>query len=291
MAGDSLTIVRVTREPALAHEWELVLLAQGLAPAIRRTEDGVVLSVPPEESDAALAALAAYETETARKAEPRDRPKESFNLPAGAALGFLLLSFFALTEHWNWSVRWLDRGSAHAGRILEGEMWRAVTALTLHGDAAHALSNALALAIFFGAAAGQVGVGLAAALILLAGAAGNLANSLLQGSPHNSVGASTAVFGALGILGSLAVMRHRREVRDKRRAWVIVGAALALLGMLGAGQGRVDVLAHLLGFLAGGVVGLVVALAVVRSPGLAVQWICGAAAFAVIVCSWLLALR
>jgi membrane associated rhomboid family serine protease len=189
----------------------------------------------------------------------------------------LLLSFFALTEHWNWSVRWLDRGSAHAGRILEGEMWRAVTALTLHGDAAHALSNALALAIFFGAAAGQVGVGLAAALILLAGAAGNLANSLLQGSPHNSVGASTAVFGALGILGSLAVMRHRREVRDKRRAWVIVGAALALLGMLGAGQG--------------GVVGLVVALAVVRSPGLAVQWICGAAAFAVIVCSWLLALR
>ena len=275
----------------MAHEWELVLLAQGFAPRMRRTEDGIVLTVPRSEVDAALSALVAYETETVREAAPRDRRNESLNLPAGAALGVLLFGFFALTLQWNSSMPWLERGSANAGRMLDGEIWRAVTALTLHGDAAHALSNAFTLAIFFGAAAGQIGVGLGGALILLAGAAGNMANSLLQGSPHDSVGASTAVFGAVGILGSLAVMRRRRVGRDKRRAWMAVGAALALLGMLGAGGHRVDVLAHLLGLLAGGGVGMVAALALVRPAGLAIQWICGAAAFSVIVYSWLLALR
>jgi membrane associated rhomboid family serine protease len=173
--------------------------------------------------------------------------------------------------------------------MLDGEIWRAVTALTLHGDAAHALGNAFAIGIFFSATAGQIGVGLAGALILLAGAVGNIANSLLQGSPHDSVGASTAVFGAVGILGSLAAMRRRKE-GDKRRLWIAAGTALALLGMLGTGGRQVDVLAHLLGLLVGGGVGIAGALALVRSPGFATQWICGAAACAVIIYSWLLAL-
>jgi membrane associated rhomboid family serine protease len=290
MIDDSQEILRVARDELLAREWELVLLAQGFAPRIRRSEDGMMLTVPRGELDAALSALAAYEMETARKAAPRERPNESLNLPAGAALGGLLLGFFVLTERWTSSIPWLERGSANAGRILDGEVWRGVTALTLHGDAAHALSNAFTIGIFFGAAAGQIGLGVAGALILLSGAVGNLANSLLQGSPHDSVGASTAVFGAVGILGSLAVMR-RRAGEDKRRPWIAVGAALALLGMLGAGGGRVDVLAHLLGFLAGGGFGMIAVLAVTRPPGLAIQWTCVAATFAVIVCSWLLALR
>jgi membrane associated rhomboid family serine protease len=290
MTEQSQTIVRTTHEPALAREWELVLLAHGLAPAVRRTEEGMALTVPRGEVDAALSVLAMYEIEAARKTEPRERARE-FNLLAGALPGFSLLVFFFLTVQWNASIPWLERGSANAARILDGEIWRTVTALTLHADAAHALSNALAIVLFFGAAAGQLGAGLAGALILFAGAAGNLANSLLQGSPHDSVGASTAVFGALGILGSFAVMRRRREAGNKRRAWVIIGAVLALLGILGAGEGRVDVLAHVLGLLAGAAIGLVVALTAVRSPGLAIQWTCGVAAVAAIVWSWLLALR
>ena len=64
MTDDSETILRVARDEALARDWELVLLAQGLSPRIRRTLDGIVLAVPLHEADKALAGLAAYEKET-----------------------------------------------------------------------------------------------------------------------------------------------------------------------------------------------------------------------------------
>ena len=101
MIDDAQEILRVARDEVLAREWELVLLAQGFAPKIRRNEESIILTMPRSELDAALSALAAYEMETARKAAPRERPGESLNLPAGAALGGLLLGFFVLTERWN----------------------------------------------------------------------------------------------------------------------------------------------------------------------------------------------
>jgi membrane associated rhomboid family serine protease len=62
-----------------------------------------------------------------------------------------------------------------------------------------------------------------------------------------SIGASTAVFGALGILSMLQVPR--------RSAWLTLGAGVALLGLLGT-SARADLLAHLFGFAAGVVEGL-----------------------------------
>jgi rhomboid protease GluP len=291
MTEDSETVLCVARHDALAREWELVLLSQGLSPRIHETVDGFVLTVPRHEVDRALAGLAAYEHEDRAKAPRRDVSVAPVNLLAGSVLGLLLLGFFAVTAVSNSERPWIERGSANAGRILDGDLWRTVTALTLHADVTHALSNAFGIAIFFAAVSGQQGVGVAAALVFSAGAGGNLANSFLQGSPHDSVGASTAVFGAVGILGSLAMIRRRRAAGDKRRAWIAIAAALALLGMLGAGGGRVDVLAHLLGFLAGGAIGIVIALVSPRPLGPNFQWICGGATLGVIIYSWLLALR
>ena len=75
--------------------------------------------------------------------------------------------------------------------ILAGELWRAVTALTLHADHAHLLSNAIACALFLSVVCGALGAGVGSALVLLAGAGGNLANALLHGSHRVSVGAAT----------------------------------------------------------------------------------------------------
>jgi membrane associated rhomboid family serine protease len=210
-------------------------------------------------------------------------------LQAGAVAGLLLLGFFALTVVWNSTVAWLERGSASAARILDGELWRTVTAVTLHADLVHALSNAFAIVVFFGAVSGQLGRGVSGALILLAGAGGNLANAYLRGPPHDAVGASTAVFGAVGIVGSLAMMRNR-EMGNRRGAWVGIAAALALLGMLGSGGARVDVMAHALGFLIGAALAMLVGLTLPRSRGGDVQWKCGVAAVALIVYCWMLAL-
>ncbi|MDH3443024.1 MAG: rhomboid family intramembrane serine protease, partial [Deltaproteobacteria bacterium] len=277
MTDDSETILRMVRDEGLARDWELVLLALGLSPKVHRVQEGIILTVPRGEVDSALAGLAAYEKENLSKAPRVDVPTGSINLLAGTNLGLLLLGFFVLTVMESPALPWFERGSADAARILDGEIWRTVTALTLHGDVVHVVSNAFAVALFFGGAAGQLGIGVAGALVLLAGAGGNLANAFLQGSPHDSVGASTAIFGALGILGSLAVI-NRRAKGMQRRAWISIAAALALLGMLGAGGGRVDVLAHFLGFLVGSALGILIALVSIRPLSSGIQWTSGSAA-------------
>lgn len=290
MIKDSEIPVRLTPDHALAQEWELVLITQGLSPGVRETPDGFILSVPEKEQANARAALAAYERENPVKLPERDEPAESASLSAGITVAAMLLVFFSVTVLWYPTVSWFERGSADAERILRGEFWRTVTALTLHADLAHVLSNAVAAALFLGAVYGRLGVGLGSALVLLAGTGGNIANALLHGSSHVSVGASTAVFGAVGMLGSLGMTRRRWQVTHRRRAWLPFAAALALLAMLGTGGQRVDVLAHLFGFLLGGVLGILFAFVAPDPPALGVQWICGCAAFAALIYCWTLAL-
>jgi membrane associated rhomboid family serine protease len=275
----------------LAEEWELALVAQGFSAGLSRTGEGFVLSVPQEEAGRALAELAAYERENPREGRETNPPAEPPNLAAGTAAGGLLLSFFFVTELWFPTVGWVERGSADADRILRGELWRAVTALTLHANLGHALSNAFGVAIFIGALSSILRPGPASALVLLAGVGGNLANALLHGSAHVSIGASTAVFGAVGILGGLAVARRGPRKTPRRRRWVPVAAALGLLAMLGTGGERVDVLAHLFGFLFGGVLGVLVAFIAPSPPGRLLQWGCGSAALAALIYCWIVALR
>ena len=291
MNQDSQIILRVTGDQRLAEEWELVLLAQRLSPSLRRTPDGVVLSVSEAEVDRALASLAAYERENPRKLAERVEPMESGSLLTGVTVALLLLLFFFVTVQWLPALSWFARGSADAERILQGEHWRTVTALTLHADVAHALSNAFAAALFLGAVSSMVGAGLACALVLLAGAGGNLANAFLHGSPHVAVGASTAVFGAIGALGSLGMTRRRRNALSRWRAWLPVAAALALLGMLGSSGQRVDIWAHLCGLLVGAVLGMFIGFLTPRAPELRIQWACGTAAVALLIYCWVLAFR
>ncbi len=289
MNADGQILLRVTSDRQLAEEWELVLLAQGLSPSLGQDPDGVVLRVPPAEVSKALASLSAYERENRYKPTAQSEPMSPGSILSGLAAGLMLLLFYFITVLWLPVLPWLARGSADAERILQGELWRTVTALTLHADVAHVLSNAVAAAVFVSAVASLMGVGLGAALVLLAGAGGNLVNAILRGAPHVAVGASTAVFGAVGVLAGLALTRRRQSALNRRRAWLPVAAALALLGMLGAGGGRVDIWAHLLGLLVGALQGILVALVTPRAPLAPVQWSCGAAAVALIIYSWITA--
>lgn len=274
----------------MAEEWELALVSQGLSPSLSHSRAGFVLSIPEDELEKAIAGLAAYERENPPQPRENDEPAEPPNLTAAAVVaGILLLSF--VVAAWQPGLPWFESGSGDTDRILAGELWRTVTALTLHANLAHALSNAIGIALFLSALSSILGPGLASALVLLAGAGGNLANAIFHGSAHISIGASTAVFGAVGMLGGLALARRGRRKVSRRRAWVPVAATLALLAMLGTGGERVDVLAHLFGFLLGGVLGFLFAFIAPRPPGLRIQWACGTAAFAVLIYCWFLALR
>jgi len=260
-------------------EASLVLAAVGIPHRVERAAFRWRLVVADADAERAAAALAAYEAE--RRRAPSDVPDERGAAWSGVVVAVLLLAFHALA-----GPRWMDAGAAMAGRIRAGEVWRTVTALTLHADGPHVLSNAVACIVFVTVVARLLGPGVGGWLILLAGAGGHALNALVQRPGHDSVGASTAIFGAIGILGGLQFGRRRGE----RRAWLALGASLALLAMLGAGE-RVDLLAHLWGLVVGLVLGVAAAaVAPVAPAGRAVQWPLAAAALATVAGAWAVAL-
>jgi membrane associated rhomboid family serine protease len=144
---------------------------------------------------------------------------------------------------------WRALGSADAALILQGEWWRVITALTLHSGWAHLSGNLVIGGMFILLICRDLGAGLAWSLILASGALGNLVNALLQQLHHNAIGASTAVFGAVGILAASSFVRYRHRLRSRRV--LPVAAALALLAILGTEGEHTDLGAHLFGFLWG----------------------------------------
>lgn len=161
--------------------------------------------------------------------------------------------------------------SSSIGLIARGEWWRPFTALFLHGDGPHIVGN-LASGLVFGMLVSKsIGPWKGWALILLAGTIGNAITSWVTWpEAFGSLGASTAVFGALGILSGIGVVENFRETF--RLPWLRVLAPLlagfVLLGWLGGaapGDG-VDVFGHVFGFGAGGIAGLLCKLAEGSEP-------------------------
>ena len=283
--------LRVARTLELAEEWALVLSADNLSPSVRGGREGFVLAVPADEVERAARVLSAYESENRAQASKRGGPPASGHAGAGLTVSAALLAFFLVTGPRNPAVSWFERGSADAERILHGELFRTVTALTLHADLGHALANALAGALFLSAVCAALGPGLGCALVLLAGAGGNLINAWVQGPHHVAVGASTAVFGAVGVLTGLGVARRRRREAFGRRAWMPVAAGFAILAMLGTAGERVDLWAHLFGLLVGAALGIPVGFAVARPPGRGLQWMLAGTAIAAVLTCWARALE
>jgi len=265
-----------------------VLVAEGLRATVRGGPDGFAVEVPAHERDAAERALASFERENRTAPPPPEPPALDRHAFSHALLvTSALLASFAWTGPDGGLVGPYAAGDATA--IRAGAWWRAFTALALHADAGHVLGNAIAGTVFFAGVFRSFGAGAGSALVLLAGGLGNAANAWLRTSPHTTIGASTAVFGALGVVvGERMLRRHASPSR--RGAWIPLGAGLALLAMLGTEGEHVDVWAHVCGLAAGIALGLAAALVparwLARRP---VQWIAGAGAAALFALAWWLA--
>ena len=107
--------------------------------------------------------------------------------------------------------------------------------------------------------------------VLFAGAAGNLVNALVVGADLRSLGASTAVFAALGALTAVQFTRKLESPRARAKRWLPLVAGVLLLGWNGMGGVRhdpwsgiqrpvddnTDIGAHIAGFLCGLVAGAI----------------------------------
>ena len=277
--------------------WSLVLDSRAIPCCVKPNGYGWQLLVPETHFDSACCELRLFE-EKNRNWPPHIPPPRSLienTLPTVSVL-ILLATFHNLTLL---GLSLPDRGIidlhglglAHAGSILNGQWWRLVTALTLHADLVHLASNLTIGGAFIIFLCKELGSGLAWSLLLGTGILGNLANAFLQSPDHRSVGASTAVFGAVGIFSAISMVRYRQRLL--RRWFIPVAAGLALLALLGSEGKQTDLGAHLFGFMFGILLGSVTETLTARHglPGRVLNGLLALICGLVVVTAWWAALE
>ena len=284
--------VEVGRFPALgeAEQHALVLVASGVASRLVPNSAGIALFVAAQDAVRARSELTLYARENAPRPAPGPvlRPLRE-GIDAALIYCVVLVFIHAAASRGAFSHDWLAIGHAQASLIKSGEWWRAVTALGLHADLGHLLSNMVLGGILGILLAQLLGAGLAWLAILIGGAIGNAVVALLAPVDHAAIGASTAVFAALGLLAALAWGRQAILWRGLRR-WRPIAAAIMLLALLGVGGEHTDVGAHVAGLLTGCIGGAALYFARLHLPqGRNAQFAYGGAALALFAGSWLAA--
>ncbi len=286
--------VVVFRSPSrtACEERALLLVSRDIGCMVSLVPEGYAVKVAPDAAARALHEIFRYQQENPPPRPPAPPPRVHHWAWVGSVLYFVLLLLVAdlalgdaLGRHWQ------EAGQLETGLVARGQVWRTVTSLLLHRDPEHLLGNA-AFGMLLGYLAGQiVGPGLAWASILCAGVLGNLLTSFAMPANHTSIGASTAVFAGLGLLGALEWRRRRSSGASLLQRGLPWMAGLALLSMTGAGGMNTNLTAHLFGFGSGAILGALLApLLQARAQDARAQWIAGALTLCVVSGSWALAL-
>ena len=233
--------------------FSLVLLAANIPHRIRVVSPAqmeIYVALP--EKEKALKELSAYTEENA------DRPANSdvnpVFTPIFQAMSPLIIGclacLYGITGDWQPQALWFSKGAGDSTAILHNhEFFRLVTALTLHADVVHLLSNCilgLFLLHFFLLLTGN-GIGLFA--VLLTSASANYLNVLMHGPDHLFVGFSTAVFSIIGMLCTISFAL--KTTRFVPHLFMAIMAGLALLALLGTEGERTDLGSHLFGLFCG----------------------------------------
>jgi membrane associated rhomboid family serine protease len=270
-------------------EWALVLSASSIPHQIDQEGGEWVIYISRLDLARSEQIIDQYEKENrgwSSKPAVKQLYKKTFS---GLVVAFLLLAFYWFIRADNSWMLWFQVGNASAELIMRGELWRAATALFLHADNLHILSNVISCVVFCSVVCRLYGFGLGWILILISGITGNLLTAFFYRTGHYSVGASTAIFGAVGLIGAWRFIFWRSHPFSRKRAWIYIVVVLILLGILGVGR-NADILAHLFGGMSGCVFGILAAKLIRHPLPMKRQYIL--AGFSVLIAgvSWVLAL-
>src|SRR5688572_17325885 len=190
-----------------AAERGLVVLAAGYPYWLAHSPEGCRLLIEREAVDASRYHLAAYEREKTGWPPP---PITDPWRPGKTDLITPLLWAVCILTLFNYSVArpaWVDHGALNSVAMFDrGEWWRALTALFLHADAAHVVSNALSGLLVFSAVGSTLGRLRGWLLLFIASVFGNVAVAAANyPGPYSSIGASTAIFAGVGLLTGRAI--------------------------------------------------------------------------------------
>lgn len=236
------------------HLYSLILSAAAIPHHIGAggNRAGWVIRVAAADYARAIAEIHAYDEENSSWPSPSPDPDTFmpvFRVQAVLIVASLSL-FYGVTGPWSPHAQWFIHGAVDSARILtDGEYYRLVTALTLHADLVHLLGNCFLggfLLHFYFLLLGN-GIGLSA--LVFSAVLANYINVLAHGPGHFSVGFSTAVFSAIGILSALNY-RHYHFTQPARLVLPLMAGA-AMLAMLGSGSEHTDLGAHFFGLMTG----------------------------------------
>ena len=181
-------------------------------------------------------------------------------MPATVALIVAILAGFGI-EVYTGALR-DPRKLAYLGAIVrewivyEGEYWRLLTAMFLHGDFLHLLMNLIALFQLGSLYELMFGTRRFVIIYFVTGLVASITSMVITGGP--SVGASGAVFGIMGAF--IFSIRRSPRWRHERAArgivpqlifWVVANIAIAMQ------VPQIDLAAHMGGLVAGLILGMV----------------------------------
>ncbi len=234
-------------------DWGLVLASQGIEAIINHSDTGWELIVDGRDFDRARAVILQYQIENRgwRCKQPLAGSELVFHW---GSLGWL--AAFAVVYYWT-TVVWPGARSAgilDSRRAASGEWWRLFTAVSLHENLPHLMSNATTGFVLLGLAMARYGAGVALLAAFVAGAAGNAADLLLYSEPHQSLGASGMVTGALGLITSQSFAFWRKYRSGPRFLAQAAAGGVLILVLIGFDPDA-DIVAHVGGFIAGALFG------------------------------------
>jgi membrane associated rhomboid family serine protease len=299
----AVEVFRSARVPE-CNERAFMLYAVGIASAIARDSTGCVLLVEIDDAPAALEHLRQYEIERLNKPPPPPPPPKLHpHAWAGSVIYALVVTGVAFAiSNGLWRLDAFNVGELDAGLVQQGQWWRVWTALTLHLDGPHLAANTLAGAWFGYLASRLLGTGNAWFLVVMGAGLANWIEAFFGPPTHRSVGASTAVFTALGLLSAYSWRTRLAYPQRWALRWGPLVAGVVLLSWTGTGAQSleepggsagqtVDVLAHALGFAVGLLAGAGAALeSVSRVLNRVPQWLAGLLALVPLVVGWIRAL-
>ena len=293
MSGEPLVTVFRSRRRRVCEERQLVLTAVGIPARVVPGFAEFLLEVDALDASEATRHLAQYESEN-RPPPPAPPPPRLHPHAWVGCLGYAatLLGVAWLVGGGRVRLDAFDLGALECARVQAGEWWRAWTALTLHLDGPHLAAN-LGAGVWFGyLAARQLGVGTAWFLIVSGAALANLAEGLSGPREHSAVGASTAVFTALGLMSAYSWRERFHLPQHWGRRWAPLIAGVIMLGWTGSAGEGTDLVAHVAGFLTGVLLGAAAATRALRGLLERIpQWLAGGVALASIAVAWAWALH
>ncbi|ARJ38684.1 rhomboid family intramembrane serine protease [Sporosarcina sp. P21c] len=136
--------------------------------------------------------------------------------------------------------------------IANGEYWRLITPMFLHGGFMHLLFNMFSLFVFGPELEKIAGKARFITVYLLAGLFGDIATYFVQPVAYTHVGASGAIFGVFGAFGALVYYTKHAfpQLRQVILPIIIISVVMTFVGT------NINVTAHIAGLLTGFLIGL-----------------------------------